>query len=581
MSMLKRLTVAACIAAITAAAFTAPASAAPDPSYVDTATGLTFTCSYSGTATITGYDPGSATTPLGAGLTVPGMLSATGVTTGGTTDCTIRTIGLNAFRSHGFTSVAIPYGVTDIQSNAFANNHLETVTFTDGAPGETRPSATVDLENSAFAGQTIDGTAVAGWTDDLDRLTRTVAGAGTWTAVTTPIHTVTLDYANSTANDSYLVLDGQTLGPDGISVLYDPYMDPQHPLIGWRYGADIPWNPANKVTQDVTLTAKWGVAGDLPDEFESPLPDWTVTFDPKNGGATITTVVKEGDPVGAPSAPTAPEDSEGTFQGWVDSAGSPWDFSTPVTQNLTLSAHWDFPTGDAFFDPMNAEIKMTEGNLFPGGTSTVELNLRFSDDTLKLLGLDTEEFKKFNQEHEEGRFLFVRRGSNIVVGGCFVPQSEYLGTGLIDLWNQDPGCRTPEPATVVVPPREAVADEAGCKPQQVLGQYFYYLDVCLYIQSDPRFLTAGTIDPTGKGTFTFTLPEDFPPGEHTLVFSVAGEEVTLPVTVAPALASTGPDDAVMLGNAAAMSILFGLYLVFLGRSRKRGLAGGNEAEGLA
>ncbi|WP_061964056.1 InlB B-repeat-containing protein [Demequina aurantiaca] len=575
MQILKRLTVAACLAAITGAVVTAPASAAA----VESDGGFAFTCDSSDNANITDYLAASI-----LDVSIPATL-----TTSGGTNCDVISIDSGAFKENELNSVEIPASVTFIGGEAFAGNELTSVTF---LPRTTNLSVFA----GAFDGQQNSNGIVTGWLNDSGGLLKAIptsySAGDTFTAVYTPIYNVTLDYADGTPTVSYLVpqdtrLDGTEItGPlltgEKFDILFDAVMDPDHPLTGWKNSAGADWDPATPVTSDITLTAQYGDGSTLPPES---LPEWVVTFDPANGTATISTTVKDGATVSAPADPVSGDNGDSPFQGWFDANGSKWDPSTPVTGNATLVAKYtSTETTEPAEEPLKMEsvtVPVITGNLFPGGTSTVELNLRFDGETLRILEIDKAEYEKASESKTPGTYLFRRTGRDLEVTGCFVPASEISADGLIKLENLSPGCRTPEPATVTVPPLHATADEASCKPQQVLGQFFFYSAVCLNIHSEPLFLGATTLSADGNATFTFTLPEGFPPGKHTLVFSVAGEEVSVPVTVVPALAGTGPEDAVLLGNAAAMSIALGLYLVFLGRSRKRGFAGRSNGSGMA
>ncbi|WP_081664124.1 InlB B-repeat-containing protein [Bifidobacterium sp. AGR2158] len=75
--------------------------------------------------------------------------------------------------------------------------------------------------------------------------------------------------------------------------------------------------------------------------FESTMH--TVTFDANGGTAVAAAKVEHGKTAAAPAAPTR----DGyTFDGWytAKAGGSKYDFSTPVTGDLTLYAHWTVKT---------------------------------------------------------------------------------------------------------------------------------------------------------------------------------------------------------------------------------------------
>ncbi len=94
--------------------------------------------------------------------------------------------------------------------------------------------------------------------------------------------------------------------------------------------------------------------------IESDAKRFTVHFDTMGGDQVADQTVLEGKPARQPADPTlAPFD----FDGWyLDPSGSeaPYDFSTPVTADLTLKARW--------VATVMASVKDSEGNEGTGGT---------------------------------------------------------------------------------------------------------------------------------------------------------------------------------------------------------------------
>ena len=76
----------------------------------------------------------------------------------------------------------------------------------------------------------------------------------------------------------------------------------------------------------VTVTAQWAAA----------TTKFDVTFDSDGGTAVATQKVPEGETA---SEPTAPTKDCYTFAGWYNGA-SPFDFSTNITEDVALTAHW-------------------------------------------------------------------------------------------------------------------------------------------------------------------------------------------------------------------------------------------------
>lgn len=106
---------------------------------------------------------------------------------------------------------------------------------------------------------------------------------------------------------------------------------------GWYYNQSI-WNfETDKLTTDVTLTAKWERIR------------YTVTFDLADGSGIIyTQSVGEGDLLPKPQNPTRQNYS---FLGWFDGEVK-WNFESGiVTKNITLKAKWEeYPTYTVTFN---------------------------------------------------------------------------------------------------------------------------------------------------------------------------------------------------------------------------------------
>ena len=99
---------------------------------------------------------------------------------------------------------------------------------------------------------------------------------------------------------------------------------------GW-YLKKQPYDFKANVEADITLVAQWK-------EKKSGKPEFTVTFDFDNGTPVATQIVEDGGTATKPSA--EPTKAGYTFGGWQLN-GAPYDFKTPVTENITLVAKWE------------------------------------------------------------------------------------------------------------------------------------------------------------------------------------------------------------------------------------------------
>jgi len=83
------------------------------------------------------------------------------------------------------------------------------------------------------------------------------------------------------------------------------------------------------ITRSMTLYAKWT-------PVEVPVVNHTVTFNSNGGSAVQSQVVEDGSVATAPANPTK---NGYTFKGWYFS-GALFDFATPITADITLTASW-------------------------------------------------------------------------------------------------------------------------------------------------------------------------------------------------------------------------------------------------
>ena len=178
------------------------------------------------------------------------------------------------------------------------------------------------------ADPTRDGYTFKGWTLDGEpyAFATPVTGDMTLEAAWEKLseYTVTFDTQGGESIPAQTVTDG------GYA------LEPPHPtrdgytFIGWRLDGE-PYDFSTPVTGNITLVAVW-------EETTAPTPvTHKVTVKPNNGGITGVYEVEDGKPFTQPSTPTR----DGyTFKGWMLD-GKPYDFSQPVTGDITLEAQWE------------------------------------------------------------------------------------------------------------------------------------------------------------------------------------------------------------------------------------------------
>lgn len=133
----------------------------------------------------------------------------------------------------------------------------------------------------------------------------------------TAVHTVSFDYGIEGMTGSQQVADGGK-ATEPVAPVRDGYT-----FDGWLLDGQL-YDFATPVTGNITLTADWTIN------------TYTVRFDTAGGSSVPEQAIDHGQKVTEPAAPTR----EGyTFTGWLLD-GRPFDFTTSVTGDLTLTAGW-------------------------------------------------------------------------------------------------------------------------------------------------------------------------------------------------------------------------------------------------
>ena len=169
------------------------------------------------------------------------------------------------------------------------------------------------------------------------------AGVTTLTAqFAVPSYTVTLNTNGGTINSGNVT--GYTYGQGATLPTADDMTYAGHTFKGWYDNKALTGNPVTEISATDTgkkeFYAKW------------TLNTYTVTFDSQGGSKVDSQTVSHG---GTVTEPTAPTYKGYTFGGWYTEAGctTEYDFTTAVTESLTLYAKWKdvtCPTGEITVD---------------------------------------------------------------------------------------------------------------------------------------------------------------------------------------------------------------------------------------
>ena len=208
-----------------------------------------------------------------------------------------------------------------------------TVTF-DSDGGSDVPEQKVQYGSKAIkpddptrSGYMFEGWRLDGTPYDFDTpVTGNITLVADWSYIQPPIerHTVTFDPANGEETWAYTVVDGDKLGttvPELAGHIFD----------GWYTSEGTLFDFDTPIKDEITLTAKWRTI------------QYTVTFDSAGGSSVESQTVYHGSSAMEPSDPSK---SGYNFEGWY-LGSEPYDFRTPVTADITLTAQWsDVPATD-------------------------------------------------------------------------------------------------------------------------------------------------------------------------------------------------------------------------------------------
>ena len=153
------------------------------------------------------------------------------------------------------------------------------------------------------------------------------------------IYTVTFNSNGGTAVNAQSVVDGSTATmPTAPTKAADANYT--YTFAGWFLN-NVAYNFSTPVTGNITLTAKW-TATPIDPVTPPAITTYTVTFNPNGGTAVASQTINKNATATRPADPTRAADANYTytFAGWFLNNVA-YDFSTPVTGNITLVAKWN------------------------------------------------------------------------------------------------------------------------------------------------------------------------------------------------------------------------------------------------
>ncbi|MDE6060439.1 MAG: InlB B-repeat-containing protein [Clostridia bacterium] len=190
--------------------------------------------------------------------------------------------------------------------------------------------------------------------------------------------TVTFEYGDGTASTEHVEYGGTVQKPQ------NPTKE-NHIFVGW-YLAGEEFDFSTALTSDIRLAAKW-----------EPLPaTLTVTFK-SEGCADNPVVVNRGDKVSRPAKPTR---ENYFFDGWYFGNGK-YDFSKPVTEDITITAKW------LTREQINENLSVALGKDYSNYTSVHKMEEYFEGETYSYT-------KTYKRTDSVATFVQMQEGLNNV-----------------------------------------------------------------------------------------------------------------------------------------------------------------------
>ena len=326
------------------AAFAADTSSPVQLDASNSANGVKYTLYSDGTADVSGF-----TSSCPKAVAIPSSIADTKGTT-----YTVTVIFSGAFKDAPITSVQIPNTVTVIGPSAFYGcTSLTSVTF-----GE--PSVLQEIRNNAFYGCsqlftiTIPASVNLIGLQAFDSSLKEILYDGTNWSSSNDYKNYGHTFASRVKYRRTITFETNTTDKIDTQYVYDSHLvtkpspNPEQAgfeFVGW-YTKDSPkeYDFSTPVTGNLDLYAKWQ-------------PSYcNVTFDlnghPDAKNPPASHLVNHGQPVTEPSP--APEEHGYAFGGWYKKQTCPddskFDFTTPITDHITLYAKWEINKYTVTFD---------------------------------------------------------------------------------------------------------------------------------------------------------------------------------------------------------------------------------------
>ncbi|MCD7748167.1 MAG: InlB B-repeat-containing protein [Firmicutes bacterium] len=224
--------------------------------------------------------------------------------------------------------------VADVTTTADDTTVADDSSYADDTTGEGETTGADDTTGTDDTTSADDTTAADDTTtaDDTTAADVTTADNGTTTYYTVSFN---LNYDGATGAPANQIVASGSTATTPTSPTRTGYT-----FSGWYLRDGTKYNFSTAVSSDVTLYAHWATS------------TYTVTFNLNYTGATGTPASQSVSYGGTVAAPTSPTRTGYTFTGWYTSmtGNTVYDFSSSVTSDLTLYAHWSANVYTVSFD---------------------------------------------------------------------------------------------------------------------------------------------------------------------------------------------------------------------------------------
>ena len=151
--------------------------------------------------------------------------------------------------------------------------------------------------------------------------------------------------------------------------------------------------------------------------------DVTVIFDSQEGSEVAAQTIKVNQKVTEPEDPTR---SGYSFQGWYTAGGDKWDFEDPVTNNMTLFAHWSRNSSGTYQpiipDSDGGSVSVSPRNPERGEEVTITPNPDEGYEVDEIIVTDRNGNEVEITDNNDGTYSFIQPTGRVTITVTYAPE---------------------------------------------------------------------------------------------------------------------------------------------------------------